>query len=445
MPCYVSMIRQRLKLICLLLLLNTAANAGSTVENVRIWSEKDKTRVVLDLSRSVDHNIFTLRGPDRIVIDLKDSRLAESLANLPKGEGTVRSIRSAIRSDGQLRVVLDLTQGVRSRTFTAGPNSQYGDRLVIDLTKAGNLTPVKRASENYTPGRDVVIAIDAGHGGKDPGSLGKRSKEKDLVLSISKELARRIDAEPGMRAVLIRDRDVFVDLGHRVTKARQHNADLFISIHADAYHDSRANGASVFALNLDRADREARNTLSRTNREQVKVGDVTLNDKDPVLASVLYDLSQNAAMSASNDVGNRVSIQLSRVAKMHSKKVKEKSLAVLTSAEMPSILVETGFISNPGEEKKLRDKRHQERLAAAILAGVRDYFYSSSPSDTQIAMDARREPQQKVKHVIRSGDTISEIAERYNVSVADIRRANKLANDSIKIGQTLRIPVFAGG
>jgi len=334
---------------------------------------------------------------------------------------------------------------VRSRTFTAGPNAQYGDRLVIDLTKAGNLTPVKRASENYTPGRDVVIAIDAGHGGKDPGSLGKRSKEKDLVLSISKELARRIDAEPGMRAVLIRDRDVFVDLGHRVTKARQHNADLFISIHADAYHDARANGASVFALNLDRADREARNTLSRTNREQVKVGDVTLNDKDPVLASVLYDLSQNAAMSASNDVGNRVSIQLSRVAKMHSKKVKEKSLAVLTSAEMPSILVETGFISNPGEEKKLRDKRHQERLAAAILAGVRDYFYSSSPSDTQIAMDARREPQQKVKHVIRSGDTISEIAERYNVSVADIRRANKLANDSIKIGQTLRIPVFAGG
>jgi N-acetylmuramoyl-L-alanine amidase len=319
------MIRQRLKLICLLLLLNTAANAGSTVENVRIWSEKGKTRVVLDLSRSVDHNIFTLRGPDRIVIDLKDSRLAESLASLPKGEGTVRSIRSAIRSDGQLRVVLDLTQGVRSRTFTAGPNSQYGDRLVIDLTKAGNLTPVKRASENYKPGRDVVIAIDAGHGGKDPGSSGKRSKEKDLVLSISKELARRVNAEPGMRAVLIRDRDVFVDLGHRVTKARQHNADLFISIHADAYHDARANGASVFALNLDRADREARNTLSRRDKEQVKVGDVTLNDKDPVLASVLYDLSQSAALSASNDVGNRVSIQLSRVAKMHSKRSRRRA------------------------------------------------------------------------------------------------------------------------
>jgi N-acetylmuramoyl-L-alanine amidase len=207
------MIRLRLPLISLMLLLSTAANAGSTVENVRIWSENDKTRVVLDLSRSVDHNIFTLRGPDRIVIDLKDSRLAESLSRLPKGEGTVRSIRSAIRSDGQLRVVLDLTQGVRSRSFTAGPNSQYGDRLVIDLTKSGSLQTVKRASEGYRPGRDIVIAIDAGHGGHDPGASGRRSKEKNIALAISKELAQRINAEPGMRAVLIRDRDVFVEQG----------------------------------------------------------------------------------------------------------------------------------------------------------------------------------------------------------------------------------------
>ncbi|MDH4055473.1 MAG: AMIN domain-containing protein, partial [Gammaproteobacteria bacterium] len=170
-------------LIPLLLLLGVAANAGTTVENVRVWSENDKTRVVLDLSQSVDHNIFTLRGPDRLVIDLKDSRLAESLARLPKGAGAVRSIRSAIKADGQLRVVLDLTEGVRSRSFVAGPNAEYGDRLVIDLTRAGNLQPVKRASEEYRPGRDIVIAIDAGHGGHDPGALGKRSKEKDVVLS----------------------------------------------------------------------------------------------------------------------------------------------------------------------------------------------------------------------------------------------------------------------
>ena len=439
------MTRLRLTLISLLLLLSNAAIAGSTVENVRIWSESGKTRVVLDLSRSVDHNIFTLRGPDRIVIDLKDSRLAESLTKLPKGEGTVRSIRSAIRSDGQLRVVLDLTEGVRSRSFRAGPNSQYGDRLVIDLTRSGNLQPVKRASEEYTPGRDIVVAIDAGHGGKDPGSVGRRSKEKDIVLSVSKELARRVNAEPGMRAVLIRDRDKFVALMDRVEIAQRHDADLFVSVHADANPSSSPSGASVWALDLDRADRVARNALGQRGKKEVKVGDVSLNDKDPVLASVLYDLSQNAALSASSDVGTRVSRQLSRVAKMHNKEVRTKSLAVLTSAEMPSILVETGFMSNSGDEKKLRETGHQGRLANAILAGVREYFYTNPPPDTQIAMDLRREPMKKVRHVVARGDTVSQIAERYNVSTADIRRANKLRSDKIRVGQTLSIPIFAGG
>jgi N-acetylmuramoyl-L-alanine amidase len=439
------MTRLRLTLISLLLLLSNAAIAGSTVENVRIWSESGKTRVVLDLSRSVDHNIFTLRGPDRIVIDLKDSRLAESLTKLPKGEGTVRSIRSAIRSDGQLRVVLDLTEGVRSRSFRAGPNSQYGDRLVIDLTRSGNLQPVKRASEEYTPGRDIVVAIDAGHGGKDPGSVGRRSKEKDIVLSVSKELARRVNAEPGMRAVLIRDRDKFVELMDRVEIAQRHDADLFVSVHADANPSSSPSGASVWALDLDRADRVARSTLGQRGKKEIMVGDVSLNDKDPVLASVLYDLSQNAALSASNDVGTRVSRQLSRVAKMHNKEVRTKSLAVLTSAEMPSILVETGFMSNSGDEKKLRETGHQGRLANAILAGVREYFYSNPPPDTQIAMDLRREPMKKVRHVVARGDTVSQIAERYNVSTADIRRANKLRSDKIRVGQTLSIPIFAGG
>lgn len=439
------MTRVRLTLLSLLLLLSNAAMAGSTVENVRIWSENGKTRVVLDLSRSVDHNIFTLRGPDRIVIDLKDSRLAQSLTKLPEGEGTVRSIRSAIRSDGQLRVVLDLTQGVRSRSFAAGPNSQYGDRLVIDLTQSGNLQPVKRASEEYTPGRDIVIAIDAGHGGKDPGSVGRHSKEKDIVLSVSKELARRVNAEPGMRAVLIRNRDTFVELMDRVEIAQRHDADLFVSVHADANPSSSPSGASVWALDLDRADRVMRNALGQRGKKEVKVGDVSLNDKDPVLASVLYDLSQNAALSASNDVGIRVSRQLSRVAKMHSKQVRTKSLAVLTSAEMPSILVETGFMSNSGDEKKLRQKDHQGRLANAILAGVREYFHTNPPPDTQIAMDLRREPTKKVRHVVARGDTVSQIAERYNVSTADIRRANKLRSDNIRVGQTLSIPIFAGG
>ncbi|MCJ7591745.1 MAG: N-acetylmuramoyl-L-alanine amidase [Woeseiaceae bacterium] len=439
------MTRLRPFLISLVLLLSSAANAGSTVENVRVWSENEKTRVVLDLSQSVDHNIFTLRGPDRLVIDLKDSRLAESLAKLPKGAGAVRSIRSAVRSNGQLRVVLDLSENVRSRSFTAGPNAQYGDRLVIDLTRAGNLQPVKRASEEYRPGRDIVIAIDAGHGGHDPGATGRRSKEKDVVLAISKELARRINAEPGMSAVLIRERDVFVEHRDRIAIARSNKADLFISVHADAFDDSRASGASVFALNLKGANDEAVLQLEQRDKAPVSVGGVSLHDKDEVLASVLFDLSQNASLSASLDVGANVSRELGKVAKMHSKEVKQKSLIVLKAADMPSILVETGFISNSTEENKLRDAGHQALLARAVLAGVRSYFYTNPPPDTQIAMDLRREPSSQVRYVIARGDTISEIAARYNVTPAVIRKANKLSTDNIRVGQTLRIPVFTGG
>ena len=439
------MARLRLVTCALALLFTSAAAAGTTVENIRIWSENNKTRVVLDLSRPVKHNIFTLRGPDRVVIDLKDSRLAKALTEMPRGAGAVREIRSAIRADGQLRVVLDLNTAARSRSFTAGPNAAYGDRLVVDLQQAGDAAPVKRASEEYRPGRDIVVAIDAGHGGRDPGTLGRDAHEKDIVLSISRELARRIDAEPGMRAVMVRNGDVFVGLKERVTLAQNHDADLFVSVHADGFGDKRAAGASVFALNLDRANREAKAALSRRNRQEVKVGNVSLNDKDPVLASVLYDLSQSAAMSASVEVGTHVAKAMSRVAKMHSMKVREKSLAVLTSAEMPSILVETGFLTNPSEEKRLRDKGYQERLANAVLAGIRSYYYTNPPPDTQIAMDLKRRPTKQVRHVVARGDTVSEIAERYNVSTADIRRANKLSSDKIRVGQTLSIPVFAGG
>jgi N-acetylmuramoyl-L-alanine amidase len=428
----------------LLLLLTSAAFAGSTVENVRIWSENNKTRVVLDLSQSVQHSIFTLRGPDRLVVDLKDSRLAKALTSMPQGAGAVRSIRSAIRADGQLRVVLDLNTAVRSRTFTAGPNATYGDRLVIDLQQAGDLSPVKRASEKYRPGRDIVIAIDAGHGGHDPGAVGqKRTREKDVALQISRELAKRINAEPGMKAVLIRNSDVYVDHRARTSVARRNRADLFVSVHADAVDDRRANGASVYALSLKGASDEAARQLAE--RENASVGGVSLEDKDDVLASVLIDLSQNASLSASLDVGDKVIREMDKVARMHRRTVQQAGLLVLKSPDMPSILVETAFISNPSEEKKLRDRGHQGRLANAILAGIRNYFYTNPPPDTQIAMDLRRAPARQVRYVVARGDTVSEIAERYNVRAADIRRANRLSNDKIRVGQTLSIPIFAGG
>ncbi len=438
------MARSRLFFSAVLLLLASVATAGTTVENIRIWSESNKTRVVLDLSHPVEHNIFTLRGPDRLVIDLKNSRLARALQEMPQGAGTVRSIRSAIRANGQLRVVLDLNTAVRSRTFTAGPNATYGDRLVIDLQRAGSPSPVKRASEGYRPGRDIVIAIDAGHGGHDPGAVGpRRTREKDVALQISRELAERINAEPGMKAVLVRNRDVYIDHRERTAIARRNKADLFVSIHADAVDDRRATGASVYALSLKGASDEAARQLAR--RENASVGGVSLDDKDDVLASVLFDLSQSAALSASLDVGNQVAKAMGRVTKMHRKTVQQAGFLVLKSPDLPSILVETAFISNPSEEKKLRDKGYQARISNSIVSGIREYFYTNAPPDTRIAMDLKRKPTRQVRHVVARGDTVSEIAERYNVSTADIRRANKLANDRIRVGQTLSIPIFAGG
>ena len=428
----------------LLFLGMSAAQADSTVENVRIWAENDRTRVVLDLSNPVDHTIFTLRAPDRIVIDLEDSRLARALENLPAGAGSVRAIRSAVRADGQLRVVLDLNQAVRSRSFTVAPNSSYGDRLVIDLQRTGSVQTVRHASDSYTPGRDIVIAIDPGHGGHDPGAVGQgRTREKDVVLAISRTLASRINAVDGMRAILIRNSDTFVDHRVRMQIARDARADLFLSIHADAVDDRRPRGTTVYALSLRGASDEAARQLAE--RENAAVGDVPLGDKPEPIATVLLDLSQNAAISASLDVGEDVIRELGRVGHAHRTTVQTAGFLVLKSPEVPSLLIETGFISNPAEERNLRSSEYQRRLADAILSGVRNYFYENPPPDTRIAMLARQQPARQVRHVISRGDTLSEIAERYNVSTSAIRRANSLSSDTIRVGQTLSIPVYSGG
>jgi len=434
----------RLTLIALVLLASSGVQAATTVENVRLWSEDGRTRVVLDLSGPVQHSIFTLRGPDRLVVDLKDGRLADSLRNLPSG-GAIRSIRTGSRANGQLRVVLDLNQAVRSRSFTAGPNDKYGERLVIDLQQEGNTRAVKRASDEHGRGRDIVVAVDAGHGGRDPGAVGRgKTREKDIALIVSKNLANRINAEPGMKAVLIRDRDVYVDHRARMEIARRANADLFVSIHADAVDDRRARGASVYALSLKGASDEAAKRLAERENASSLVGGVSLSDKDPVLASVLLDLSQNAALSASLDVGSDVIDQLARIGRVHRGTVQQAGFLVLKSPDVPSILVETAYISNPDEERLLRSRTHQDKLAKAILAGVRNYFYENPPPNTLIAMNQRRSLTQQVSHVITRGDTLSEIAERYNVSMSAIRTTNRLSSDIVRIGQTLKIPVYAG-
>lgn len=428
-------------------LLSLAALAQSaTVENIRVWSEDGRTRVVLDLSAPAEHNIFTLRGPDRLVVDLKDSRLASGLEDLPQGTGALTRIRSGLRANGQLRVVLDLSESVRSRSFTAGPNSKYGDRLVIDLHRQGNLHAVKRASEEYVAGRDVVIAVDPGHGGRDPGSIGPdKTYEKDVALAVAKNLARLIDAEPGMKAVLIRDGDFYVEHRERIAIARRNKADLFVSIHADSVKDRRAKGASVYALSLKGATDEAAMRLAQRENAADLVGGVSLAGKDEVLASVLLDLSQNAALGASLVIGANVIDELAKIGSMHRHTVQQAGFLVLKSPDVPSILVETAFISNPAEEAKLRSESHRANLANAILAGIRTYFYTNPPPDTRIAMNLKDMPTPQVDYVISRGDTLSEIAARYNVSVTALKSANNLSGNTVRVGQTLRIPVLTAG
>lgn len=436
--------RQRMLSIAIILLIPLAAVADSTVKNIRIWTEDDRTRVVLDLSHPADHRIFTLRGPDRLVVDLKDSRLAESLKRLPTG-GTIKSIRSGVRSNGQLRIVLDLNQSVRSRSFTAGPNDKYGDRLVIDLHKQGNIRTVKRASESQVAGRDIVIAVDAGHGGHDPGAIGRaKTREKDVALAVGKLLVEKINAEPGMRAILVRKGDYYVDHRERMAIAHRSKADLFVSIHADAVDDRRARGASVYVLSLKGASDEAGRRLAQRENASDLIGGISLADKDEVLASVLLDLSQNAALSASLDIGDAVIGQLARIGKVHKRKVQQAGFLVLKSPDMPSILVETAYISNPDEEKKLRSRAHHQKLSGAILNGIRSYFHQNPPPNSQLAQNRRGGSSTRVSHVISRGDTLSEIAERYDVSMAAIRSVNKLSSDRVKVGQKLTIPVYAG-
>ncbi len=432
-------------LLAAVLLLPLLPARAATVENVRVWSEDDRTRVVLDLSGPAKHNIFTLRGPDRLVVDLDDSRLAGSLKRLPGATGALAGIRSGRRANGKLRVVLDLNESVRSRSFTAGPNGKYGDRLVIDLHRQGGPQAVRRASERYRAGRDVVVAVDPGHGGHDPGAIGRnRTREKDVALAVAKALARRIDGEPGMTAVLVRNRDVYIPHRDRMAIARRENADLFVSVHADAVSDRRARGASVYVLSLKGASDEAAMRLAKRENASDLVGGVSLADKDPLLASVLLDLSQNAAIGASLDVGAHVIDELAKVGAMHRRTVQQAGFIVLKSPDVPSILVETAFISNPAEEEKLKSEAHRTNLANAIMAGVRNYFYANPPPDSRIAMSLDRPPAERVDYVITRGDTLSEIAQRYNVSTTAIRTANGLKGDTLRVGQTLTIPVLTG-
>ena len=356
------------------------------VRAIRLWAGPESTRVVLDLSGNPQHTLQILKHPDRLVLDVAAARLAGQARAAPAGAGAVRQVRIARRPSGELRIVLDLARPIQVRSFLAAPNDRYGYRLVIDLggTQSAD-TPIK--VEHARPdARNLIIAIDAGHGGEDPGAIGKNgTREKDVVLAIARELALRIAAEPGMKAVLTRNGDYFVALRDRMRRARAQQADLFVSIHADAIRDRRVDGSSVYILSQRGATDEASRWLAERENASDLIGGVSLDDKDDVLASVLLDLSQSASLSASQVAAERVLRQLNRVGEVRKPQVQQARFMVLKSPDIPSMLVETAYISNPQEELRLRAHPQQAKLAAAIHQGVHDYFYANPPAGSRVA------------------------------------------------------------
>lgn len=387
--------------------------APARVSDVRLWSGPEGTRLVLDLSAPARYEVFTLENPDRVVIDLARTELASRKA-LPAGQGPVTMIRSGPQKNGGLRIVLDLAARQPVKSFTVAPDGSAGHRLVVELPPTGGAGPpapaakplaqqvlassattLSRETARISPvktvaadakGRDLVVAIDAGHGGQDPGAIGRGgTREKDVTLAIARRLAKAIDAEDGMRAVLIRDGDHFISLRGRSRKARELGADMFISVHADSVRNRGVSGSSVYVLSLRGATDEASRWLAERENAADLMGGVSLDDKNDVLASVLLDVTQKEAVSNSVEAADSVLAALRRVGTVHAPRVKHAGFMVLKSPDIPSMLVETAFISNPSDERRLRDAAHQQRLAEAIHAGVRSYFYEKPPPGTKLA------------------------------------------------------------
>ncbi len=452
----------------LLTALAVDALAATQVKSVRLWRAPDNTRLVFDLSGPVQHSVFTLTSPDRLVIDINGATLGGPL-NVPMANTPITSMRSAQRTATDLRVVIDLKKSVTPKSFTLAPNQQYGNRLVVDLfDEPGDANPsptIPDTAANTAPAvpvspakpeikltpvpngkRDIVIVIDAGHGGEDPGASGSSGqKEKNLVLAIAKELQRQINAEKGYRAELTRTGDYFIPLRKRTEIARAKGADLFVSIHADAAPSRAAFGASVFALSERGATSETARWLADSENRSDLIGGagaVSLDDKDRMLAGVLLDLSMTASLSSSLNVGQKVLTNIGRVTSLHKSRVEQAGFMVLKSPDIPSILVETGFISNNAEAAKLSAASHQQALARSINSGVKQFFQQNPPQGTYIAWlrDNGKLAQGPRNHVVRSGESLSMLAARYDMSPAALRSANNLKTDELRIGQDLKIP-----
>ena len=419
---------------------------AAEILDVRLWRAPDHTRVVFDLSESISYTTLELDNPRRLVIDMADARLINALTNLPLNNTPIARVRSGVRKGNDLRIVFDLEAKVRPKSFPLEPNERTGHRLVldlfdddIDLIKDSEIPAVKSVDQ-LANRRDIVVAIDAGHGGEDPGALGpKKLYEKKVVLAIAQKLKARLDETPGLQPVMIRDGDYYVSLRGRRDLARKSQADLFVSIHADAFRQASANGASVYALSTKGASSTAAQYLADRENSADLVGGVRLSDKDDMLAGVLTDLSMTATLDTSLSLGARVLAEIGGFAKLHKRKVEQAGFAVLKSPDIPSILVETGFISNPTEANRLNSSSYQDKMARAIHSGILTWFESHPPAGTLLAWQKGNQSDGRV-YVIARGDTLSEIAVRHQVTLDSLKAKNGLSGSTIRIGQVLQIP-----
>ena len=414
--------------------------SAADVDAVRLWRAPDHTRVVLDLSDAAEFSTLSLDNPERFVVDLSQSRLSASLTALPLEGTPISRVRSGIRQGTDLRLVFDLTAPVRTSVFSLSPSDATGHRVVIDLfdaTSTAEPTPVLSV-ESLEGRRDIVIAIDPGHGGEDPGALGPGGlREKTVVLQIARRLENQLAKIPGFKPMLVRNGDYYVSLKNRRDRARALEADLFVSIHADAFREKSAYGASVYALSTRGATSTTAQYLADSENAADLVGGVELADMDPMLAGVLADLSMTGTLDTSLNLGALILEQIDGVARLHKKRVEQAGFAVLKSPDVPSLLIETGFISNPGEAERLATPAYQDKMARAIRRGIQSWFARQPPPGTLLAWQ-REQGGREV--TIAEGDTLSEIAERYGVTVASIKTNNGLSRDVIYVGQTLLIP-----
>ena len=422
----------RLVLAIMLLCLSAALAASQVaVDNVRTSAGSDRTRVVFDLSGPVDHKLFTLKNPDRVVIDLSGARLAET----PQvgGKGLLKGLRSAPRGEHDLRLVIDLERTARTQSFLVKPNDKYGHRLVVDLREADERNqPVRTARESEA--ETFVVAIDPGHGGRDPGAIGPTGlTEKAVTLAVGRKLRHLLDEAPGIKPLMIRDADTYVPLAERREKARSSRADIFVSLHADAVESGGPRGSSVYTLSQTGASSQAASVLAQRENTADLLGEVSLSDKDDLTRSVLVDLSRGATLEASADLARQVLHELAGVGPIHRGNVERAGFVVLQSLDMPSVLVELAFISNPEEERRLRQADHQWDLARAVARGIMSYAERYRPSSAQMTSSTR-------EYEVQRGDTLSGIAQEHHVSVSALREANNLDGDQVAAGATLRIP-----